>query len=113
MFQPEPPTPTVLEFVERYMATDDRVVGVGIGELDGRETLKVQVTDLGVDLPETFKGVPVVLERFPPEAETLAEIEISPEIRRRLESDPEFRALPAFGDGGILGEVLRDPDADS
>ncbi len=71
---------------------DERIVGVGIGDLDGRETLKVQVTDLGVDLPETFNGVPLVLEKFPPEPDTLP-----PEIEMIIEGmeslGPRERAL--------------------
>ena len=58
MFQPKPPTTTVREFVDRYMENDPRIIGVRIGDLDGRETLEVQVTELDAGLPETFNGMP-------------------------------------------------------
>ena len=59
MFQPKPPTTTVREFVDRYMENDPRIIGVRIGDLDGRETLEVQVMKLDAGLPETFNGIPV------------------------------------------------------
>jgi hypothetical protein len=76
----------VHRFAERYMASDERVVGVGIGELEGREVLEVQVTELDIDLPETFEGIPVIRRRFPPEAD------LPPEVRELLEQvgiDPD------------------------
>jgi hypothetical protein len=75
MFQPKAPTPVLLAFVERYMAVGNPVLGVRIGELDGRETLEAEVSDLNaVDLPDSFQGVPVVVRK-------LTTAEPPPEIR--------------------------------
>jgi hypothetical protein len=60
MDEPKPLRTTLLQFVVLYVETDDRVLGVRIGKRDGREILEVQVTDLGMHLPKTFNGVPVV-----------------------------------------------------
>jgi hypothetical protein len=50
------------EFLDRYMAHDERVIGVRFGPA----TIAVQVTDRAAaeDLPAAFHGVPVVLEDF-------------------------------------------------
>jgi hypothetical protein len=104
----------VLEFAERYMGTgdhvvDSRVVAVRIGELDGKETLEVEVTDLGADVPDTFQGIAVVVRKFPPEAETTPDVDVSPEIRKRLESiDPD--GAQWGNDRGLLHKIL---DSDS
>ncbi|MGH2853835.1 MAG: hypothetical protein ACRDLF_06550 [Solirubrobacteraceae bacterium] len=48
-------------FVHRYM-NDEDVIGVRIRRLDGRIVLFVEVGDRNaVDLPETFRGLPVVV----------------------------------------------------
>lgn len=47
---------------------DEGFVGVGVGELDGREALRVYVLDAGTPLAQalkqqgTFDGFPVVIE---------------------------------------------------
>jgi len=51
------------------------VLGVRIGDLNGRETLEAEVSDLNaVDLPDSFKGVPVVVRK-------LAKVEVPPGIK--------------------------------
>lgn len=50
-------------FVHRYMDDEsDRVIGVRIRELEGETVLYVDVSDLaGVELPEVFRGLRVVV----------------------------------------------------
>ena len=48
-------------FVRRYMDSGD-VIGVRIRKLNGEIVLFVEVSDgKSVDLPETFRGLPVVV----------------------------------------------------
>jgi hypothetical protein len=55
----------LVDFADRYLAVG-RVVGVRMGELDGKPAFEAQATDPeNAGLPETFRGIPVVVRKFP------------------------------------------------